>query len=81
MNSLKVPDAGLLLEGCSGEDAVLPPQAFALTLSSDVIADMVKAVRNSENIQLALGSIPVCFFSKQPLLLIHEIPTGPFGEL
>lgn len=59
MNSLKVPEGGLQLEGSAGKDASLPSQAFALTLSDVVIEDMIKCVQNGDGIQLSLGANPV----------------------
>lgn len=64
MNSLKVPESGLQLEGSTGKDASLPPQAFAVTLSDNVIEDMIKCVQNGDGIQLSLGANPV---SSEPL--------------
>lgn len=59
MNSLKVPESGLQLEGLTGKDASLPSQAFAVTLSDNVIEDMIKCVQNGDGIQLSLGANPV----------------------
>lgn len=62
MNSLKVPDSGLLLESSAGKDAGLPSQAFALSLSDNVIEDMIKCVQNGDGIQLALGGNPTLLY-------------------
>lgn len=59
MNSLKVPESGLQLEGSTGKDATLPSQAFALSLSDVLIEDMIKCVQNGDGIQLSLGANPV----------------------
>ena len=59
MNSLKVPESGLSLQGSSGNDSNLPPQAFPITLNDNVIEDMIKCVQGGGDIELALGSIPV----------------------
>ncbi len=59
MNSLKVPEAGLTLEGASSQVDALPPQAFALSLSGDIVANLIKAARGGDGIQLALGKTPV----------------------
>lgn len=61
MNSLKVPEAGLTLEGSSGQVDAIPSQAFALTLSGDVVANLIKASRGGDGIQIALGKTPVSF--------------------
>jgi hypothetical protein len=57
MNTLKIPEAGLRLDG---PDSSSPGQAFPITLSDSVIEGMVNCVRNGGNIELALGSTPVC---------------------
>ena len=60
MPSLKVPDSGLLLEGPGSKPSPsLPTQAFAITLSDNVIEDMIKCVQSGEDIELSLGSSPV----------------------
>ena len=61
MNSLKIPEAGLLLQGSPqhGSKTPLPPQAFALTLSDDVIESMIQCVQNGGDIELSLGDNPV----------------------
>lgn len=59
MASLRVPDTGLQLESSAGASPGIPAQAFALTLSDNVIEDMIKCVQNGEDIQLSLGSSPV----------------------
>jgi RNA polymerase II elongation factor ELL len=66
MNSLKVPESGLQLEGSTGKDASLPSQAFALTLSDVLIEDMIKCVQNGDGIQLSLGANPVSLPIPQP---------------
>lgn len=59
MNSLKVPESGLLLEGSFDGDTPSPPQAFVLSLSDYVVQSLVQSARNGEDLQLALGEIPV----------------------
>lgn len=59
MPPLRVPDDGLLLSGSPGDEKSFPSQAFAITLSDDVIEDLVKCFQNGEGIQLSLGSSPV----------------------
>jgi RNA polymerase II elongation factor ELL len=58
---LRIPDAGLSLESSPKSRAALPAQAFAITLSDNVIEDMIECVRNGQDIQLSLGDIPVSF--------------------
>jgi malonyl CoA-acyl carrier protein transacylase len=65
--TLKIPDGGLLLEGPSGKDPNVPPQAFAITLNDNIIESLIKCVQNGENLELALGKTPVC-------LVISGIP-------
>lgn len=59
MNSLKVPESGLLLDGSSEGDDDFPPQAFFLSLSDDVVQNLVQSARNGEDLHLALGNAPV----------------------
>ena len=48
--------------------AALPVQAFALTLSSSVIEDMIQSVQNGEGVKLSLGNNPVscCVLNSPP---------------
>lgn len=62
MNTLKIPDGGLLLAGSPGEDSSLPAQAFTLTLDPKIIQDMVRAAKSNENLHLDLGKSPVSSF-------------------
>lgn len=82
MNSLKVPEAGLTLEGPSGQVAAIPPQAFALSLSGDVVANLIKAARGGDGIELALGKNPVrflpCPLSKYILLGNTQLPVPKY---
>lgn len=59
MNSLKIPEAGLLLQGPLGQETPLPPQAFAFSLSGNLVDSLVKAVRDGGSIRLSLGKAPV----------------------
>ncbi|KPM38611.1 hypothetical protein AK830_g7936 [Neonectria ditissima] len=84
MNSLKVPESGWQLEGKSGQASNLPPQAFALTLSDNVIEDMIKFVQNGvqngipngKGLKLALGANPSFIYDSKS----HAItpPADPF---
>lgn len=59
MNSLKIPESGVLLKGSPSDDSdPVPQQAFAISLSDNVIEDMIKCVQDGEDIQLALGASP-----------------------
>ncbi|KAF4510223.1 hypothetical protein G6O67_002129 [Ophiocordyceps sinensis] len=62
MNSLKVPESGLLLDGSSEGDDDFPPQAFFLSLSDDVVQNLVQSARNGEDLHLALGNAPTLHF-------------------
>ncbi|UKZ75430.1 hypothetical protein TrVFT333_003115 [Trichoderma virens FT-333] len=57
MNSLKVPDSGLLLAG-SGSDSSLPPQAFHIQLDKSTIESIIQSSRNGEDLRLSLGQTP-----------------------
>lgn len=59
MNSLKVPESGLVLESSDTKESSLPPQAFAINLSDNVIESMIRCFQNGDDINLALGSSPV----------------------
>lgn len=57
---LQIPENMQLLLGSSADSkADLPQQAFALTLSDDVLEGMIESVRNGQGIQLSLGNTPV----------------------
>lgn len=57
---LQIPENLQLLLGSSADSmAELPQQAFALTLSDDVLEDMIESVRSGQEIQLSLGDTPV----------------------
>ena len=87
MPPLRVPGDGLLLSGSPGESESFPSQAFAITLSDDVIGDLVRCAQNGDGIELSLGSSPV---SRPPCLIPFSIlawenvfeelqrATGPF---
>ncbi|KAK4084522.1 uncharacterized protein Triagg1_1002 [Trichoderma aggressivum f. europaeum] len=57
MNSLKVPDSGLLLAG-SGSESGLPPQAFHIQLDRSTIDSIIQSSRNGEDLRLSLGQTP-----------------------
>lgn len=60
MNSLKIPDNGVMLKGAAPKDVgPLPPQAFAISLNDSVIEGMIKCVQDGGDISLALGAKPV----------------------
>ncbi|CCF47628.1 hypothetical protein CH063_15943, partial [Colletotrichum higginsianum] len=58
MPSLKVPETGLILESSAASGNPVPPQAFTINLSDNVLEDMIKCVQSGEDLQLALGSSP-----------------------
>ncbi|KAL7789959.1 hypothetical protein V8C37DRAFT_385666 [Trichoderma ceciliae] len=57
MNSLKIPDSGLLLSG-SGSESGLPPQAFHIQLDKSTIDAIIQSSRNGEELRLSLGQSP-----------------------
>ncbi|PNY25016.1 COM1 regulatory protein [Tolypocladium capitatum] len=75
MNSLKVPESGLLLDGSSGGDSSLPPQAFVLSLNDDVIADMIQSARNGDDLHVAFGGEPTLHYGTRS----HQISPLPDG--
>lgn len=78
MNSLKVPESGLQLEGSTGKDATLPSQAFALTLSDFVIEDMIKSFQNGESINLSLGSKPTLIYGSNSHVISPPPDSNPY---
>ncbi|KAF5024812.1 hypothetical protein F66182_3113 [Fusarium sp. NRRL 66182] len=78
MNSLKVPESGLQLEGSTGQDASLPSQAFALTLSDVVIEDMIKCVQNGDGIQLSLGAQPTFLYGSKSHAIAPPSDSNPY---
>lgn len=71
MTTLRIPDAGIALEGSGSSIAPLPAQAFAITLSDSVIEDMIKCVQSGEEIQLSLGNRPVSLFLSSLTVVSH----------
>ncbi|WQF87195.1 Putative winged helix DNA-binding domain superfamily [Colletotrichum destructivum] len=62
MPSLKVPETGLILESSAASGNPVPPQAFTINLSDNVLEDMIKCVQSGEDLQLALGSSPMLLY-------------------
>lgn len=56
---LSIPDTGLHLESSAKSADTLPLQAFALTLSDNVIEDLIQRVQNGGDVKLSLGNVPV----------------------
>jgi len=63
-----IPDGGLVLESSAKGMAGLSMQTFAITLSDDMIEDMINCVQNGQEIQLSLGGSPVSLVSACDLL-------------
>jgi len=63
MPSLVIPDTGLSLDSAHHAAKHAPSVAniYGLTLSDDVIDQMIKCVQNGKEIQLSLGQHPVSF--------------------
>lgn len=59
---LRIPEAGLHLESSDKLAETLPLQAFAFTLSDNVIEDLISCVQNGEDVKLSLGNVPVSVF-------------------
>ncbi|KAH7197216.1 uncharacterized protein B0J16DRAFT_15778 [Fusarium flagelliforme] len=78
MNSLKVPESGIQLEGSNGKDASLPSQAFALTLSDVLIEDMIKCVQNGDGIQLSLGANPTFLYGSKTHTIAPPTDSNPY---
>ncbi|KAK7223751.1 hypothetical protein V2G26_011754 [Clonostachys chloroleuca] len=86
MSSLKIPDNGVMLKGSASADAgSLPHQAFAISLSDNVIENMIKCVQTGGDISLALGENPSFHFGSdshtisRPESQLHDLYlTKPF---
>ncbi|PHH67010.1 hypothetical protein CDD81_4405 [Ophiocordyceps australis] len=65
MNSLKVPESGLRLDGPSEGECVAPPQAFVLSLSDDILKNLVESSRNGDELLLSLGSKPTLHYGSR----------------
>ena len=61
MASLTLPEAGILLESPQMDASKLraAPRAIGLTLTDEMIEDMIRCVQNNKPIQLCLGEAPV----------------------
>jgi len=71
---LKVPESGLLLESSPKAMAGLPTQAFAVSLSNNMIEDMIQCIQSGQDIQLSLGGSPVSF-SVPTYLTFKTVPS------
>ncbi|KAH7156262.1 hypothetical protein EDB81DRAFT_382386 [Dactylonectria macrodidyma] len=78
MNSLKVPEAGWQLEGPASNDSEVPQQAFALTLSDNVIEDMIKCVQNGDGLNLTLGSTPTFTYGSKSHVISPPTDSYPY---
>jgi len=78
---LQIPEnSALLLGGSADSMADLPQQAFALTLSDDVLEGMIESVRNGQEIQLSLGDTPVSLARALPSFLQRLLLLSGGGE-
>lgn len=71
---LRIPETGLQLESSGKAADTLPLQAFAITLSDNVIEDLIQCVQNGDDIRLSLGNVPV----SHPYLA--RLPSGSEGN-
>ncbi|TQV98605.1 hypothetical protein V2A60_007673 [Cordyceps javanica] len=78
MDCLKVPEAGLLLQGPSVHDTPLPPQAFALSLSGSVVDGLLRAARDGSSIQLALGKNPTLHYGNNSHRISRPDSSSPY---
>ncbi|KAI8258651.1 hypothetical protein K4K58_003194 [Colletotrichum sp. SAR11_239] len=62
MPSIRVPDTGLILESSAASGNPVPPQAFTINLSDNVLEDLIKCVQSGEDLQLSLGSSPTLLY-------------------
>lgn len=73
---LRIPETGLHLESSAKSADTLPLQAFALTISDNVIGDLIKSVQNGGEPKLSLGNTPVSAYS-----LSGSIAGGSVGPI
>jgi RNA polymerase II elongation factor ELL len=61
MPILQIPQSGLSLDSSGGPTRpdFAPVDIFGLSLSDNVIEDMIKCVRSRKSVQLSLGKDPV----------------------
>ncbi|UNI23527.1 hypothetical protein JDV02_009346 [Purpureocillium takamizusanense] len=65
MNSLKVPESGLVLAGAADGDSTIPPQAFVVSLSDDVVNQMIQSSRNGNDLHLTTGKTPTLHYGSK----------------
>ncbi|GAP84317.1 putative com1 regulatory protein [Rosellinia necatrix] len=58
MATLRIPDAGLLLESSPRSKDSLPLQAFGIVLDNSMIEDMIRSVQSGQHVELTLGNSP-----------------------
>lgn len=69
---------GLDLRGpATVTDGSLPPQAFAISLDEEMVAEMIKAVKAGSELQLELGSCPVSIGARVPSAQSLPFVSGP----
>jgi hypothetical protein len=67
---LNMPEA-LVLSSSADNMSELPQQAFALTLSDNMIEDMIACVQKGQEIQLSLGDTPVSYCIFMACLIVN----------
>lgn len=70
---LAIPDSGLQLESSAKSSNFLPLQAFGISLDDNVIEDMIKCVRDGDQIELSLGNNPVSRDYHRPFQSTHYV--------
>ena len=61
MNSLKVPESGLVLSGPSDGESAVPPHAFVVSLGDDLIDQLIQSAHNGDDLYISMGKNPVRF--------------------
>lgn len=59
MNTLKIPEAGVLLNGPDAKDSNLPTQAIPITLSQRNLDELINGVLNGDKLEVIFGTRPV----------------------
>ncbi|OAQ83287.1 COM1 regulatory protein [Purpureocillium lilacinum] len=77
MNSLKVPESGLVLDGASDGNTTVPPQAFIVSLSDDVVNQMIQGARNGDDLHLSTGKNPALHVGSKSHRISQPVDDAP----
>ncbi|ODA76106.1 hypothetical protein RJ55_08389 [Drechmeria coniospora] len=78
MNSLKVPETGLLLEGSPEGESAVPRQAFVISLSDLVVGQLIQSARNGDKLNVSMGSKPSLHFGTRSHQIAPPTDDAPY---